>query len=406
MIVWPDPFASSRCRKARRGLLLRRDTVTGAVHALEDRIAALCGRRHCVLTGRGSSALYIAYRALGGAGRKVALPAILCPSPAYVALYAGAQPIFCDVSADDGTLSPAALDELLDRDNEVSVVVAAHIYGNPADMDAIGITVRRHGVPVVEDAAMSLGGSLCDRPLGSFGDVSILSFGYSKIIDVGHGGAALTDDDELADRLRAEAERLPAMPDELPRLARDYRSAYYGLKELAGDNPRLNARFASLADTFRELYLFRFDARRAGVIDRALDRLDDEVAARRRKAEIYREELAGSGISLLLPRRGAVPWRFNVMLPSVRQQEVTEALRAAGFDASNWYPALYRWFETGRAQSPTLFANAHAIESGILNLWLDAATDEAHIRACCATLAKGLEKAEREGLSELSFAGT
>lgn len=356
------------------------------VAAQEERLAALCGRRHCVMTGRGSSALYIAYRALGAAGGRVVLPAILCPSPAYAALYAGATPLFCDVSATDATLSPEALDEMLTREGGAAVVVAAHLYGNPADMAAIEAVVRRHGAALVEDAAQSLGGSLDGQPHGAFGDVSVLSFGYTKIVDIGHGGAALTDDDDLARRLRAEAERLPVIPRDFSELGADYRAAYYDLAALAAERPRLNLLFVTLPETFRDLYLFRFDAAKADALAHGLDGLEEAVAARRNKAAIYRAELANSGITLQQAGTGAVPWRFNVMLSPDHQREITETLRAAGFDASNWYLALYRWFDSGRAQDPNRFPNAQAIERSILNLWLDPATDETRIRASCEVL--------------------
>ncbi|HYR57690.1 MAG TPA: DegT/DnrJ/EryC1/StrS family aminotransferase, partial [Chthoniobacteraceae bacterium] len=76
-------------------------TATHAIERLEARLCDQLGRRHCIVAGRGATAIYLALRALPAKRGKVVLPSILCPSPASAALYAGLEPIFCDVSLSD-----------------------------------------------------------------------------------------------------------------------------------------------------------------------------------------------------------------------------------------------------------------------------------------------------------------
>ena len=86
--------------------------MTDKSRSLEERLAALTGRRYAVLTSRATAALYLAFRALDRAGSRIVLPAILCPSPAYAALYAGYRLAFCDVEPETGNISVSALERL------------------------------------------------------------------------------------------------------------------------------------------------------------------------------------------------------------------------------------------------------------------------------------------------------
>jgi dTDP-4-amino-4,6-dideoxygalactose transaminase len=364
-----------------------------APRELEQRLAIRHGRRHCILAGRASSALYAIFRALPKKGDKIVFPAILCPQPANAALYAGFTPLFCDVSAETANLDPAALEDLLARETGIVAVVAAHLYGEPAEMERIAAATDKAGAVLIEDAAQAMGGTLGKRPLGSFGAVSVLSFGHTKLLDAGDGGAALTDDASLAQRIAEEAARLPPRPGDLAEQAAEYRALYYRLREMAGEDPRLNALFLPLPEMYRDIHLYRFDEARAEELLARLDTLDEEVARRRAKAALYAARLARPEVRQLKRSPGGVPWRFNLLLPPQQRQAITEALRTAGFDASHWYPALPKWYEQGRAQDPARFPNAAAIEAGVLNLWLDKATDEARIKACCAALNKLLDRA-------------
>lgn len=359
------------------------DSVSTLEHALAERH----GRRQCFMTGRASSALHIAFRSLEGEGRRIVFPAILCPQPASVALNAGFEPLFCDVSAHDANLDPDALESLLERTEGVIAVVVAHLYGEAAQIERIVGIAKRFGVAVIEDAAQVMGATLGGRPLGSFGDMSVLSFGHTKIIDTGGGGAILTDSDDLAEKLARAAAELPPRPENFDELSGEYRTVYYRLKAMADESPRLNRLFLPLPDIYRDLYVYSFEPGRADDLRRRLDGLEQEVAARRRKADIYEEHLRTTAVTRLRRTGEGVPWRYNVLLPPQRQREITGKLRDAGFDASNWYPALPRWFDSGRRQDQLQFRNARKIESGILNLWLDRATDEPRVESCARKLA-------------------
>ncbi len=354
---------------------------------LESRLAAYLGRRHCCITGCGATAIYLALQALRRGGGKVILPDILCPSPASVTLYADFQPLFCDVSLRDCNMDPAALGTLLDRTSDVAAVVPAHLYGEPAAMAEILDLTARHGVPVIEDAAQAMGGEYRGRKLGSFGDLSVVSFGHTKILDVGFGGAVLTDDAEMDRRVRKDAEALPFFGERIPRMQAEYRKVYYALRPLTDMNERLHELFLALPSVYREMYLFRATGAQVDGILRRLDDLDSVVRVRRENAARYHRGLQHPLIQLPPLSPGAVPWRFSFLLREDRQVRVTERLRAAGLDASNWYPPLHRWYASGRTQDSRALANAEYVGRRVVNLWVEPGITSEYIdRACTAVL--------------------
>lgn len=357
---------------------------------LEQRLCELFGRRYCTLVGRGAAAIYVGLRALPAKSGKVVMPAVLCPSPPSVALYAGFEPVFCDVGLDDYNLDPESLLKLLQRHKDVVAVMPVHLYGQPAKMDRILEIARDHGLYVIEDVAQAMGGEYRGKKLGSFGEMSIVSFGHTKILDVGWGGAILVDDPGLASRIREEAERLPECPANIQELFADYRQVYYSLRPLVEKSDRLNDLFLPLPDIFRDMYVFKSVPGASKDVLGRMDRLRNEIELRRENAVEYERRLRHEDIELPRNEPGGVPWRFSFLLRKPVQKQVTEQLRASGIDVSNWYPPLYNWFKAGKAQGSEFFPNSEHLGARIMNLWVSPLNKTA-IAKNCDTLLKILD---------------
>ncbi len=156
---------------------------------VRSRIAAEFDARDVILTDSGTSALVLALRGIARGGRPVAMPAYACVDLIAAARRADVKIRLFDL--DPHTLSPD-MDSLKRVVSEgVSAIVIAHLYGFPADMTTIMKLARDAGVPVREDAAQHAGATISGRPAGSFGDVTVLSFGRGKGTTSGRGGALL-----------------------------------------------------------------------------------------------------------------------------------------------------------------------------------------------------------------------
>lgn len=192
-------------------------SVGSYVDRFEVELAAYTGVRRAVATVNGTAALHVSLL-LAGVERddEVILPALTFVATANAISYCGAVPHFADSSSDTLGLDPDALDavlrEIVERDGsravnrqtgrKVSAIVPVHTFGHPCRIDAICEVGAKYGIPVVEDAAESLGSYFQDRHTGGFGKVSALSFNGNKILTTGGGGAILTNDDALADRAK------------------------------------------------------------------------------------------------------------------------------------------------------------------------------------------------------------
>jgi hypothetical protein len=178
--------------------------------ALMRELRSIYGAQRTALTDSGTSALVAALRLTAGKNGTVAYPGYACVDLAAAARYAGVRVRLYDI--DPHTLSPDldSLSAALARG--VDAVVVAHLYGFPADMREVEKLAGTAGVPVIEDAAQGAGGTLDGRVLGSFGAISILSFGRGKGTTGGNGGALLLRDASFADRFSEVRRKLGARP--------------------------------------------------------------------------------------------------------------------------------------------------------------------------------------------------
>ncbi|MBU0679625.1 MAG: DegT/DnrJ/EryC1/StrS family aminotransferase [Verrucomicrobia bacterium] len=354
-----------------------------SIRLLEAELCELTGRKHCIAVGRGATALYLAYKAIRERGSRIVMPPILCQSPASVALAAGLVPVFCDISLDDGVMEPDALRQMLGKYHDVAAVLAPHTYGNPADMDLIENICREHDVVLIEDAAQALGGMWKGRALGSLGDLSIVSFGHSKPLDFGGGGAVLTDNAELHSVMSELAKTLPPFSIAITRLQELYPKVYYALRDLIALDQRLDALLLPVPEIFRDMYIFSLSEDQAEVIRDRLPDVSHLVACHRRNAELYDKYLPRDGVRRQKPREGGVPWRYTFLVEGALQALVTETLREHDIDASNWYSSLHRGYASGREQAADELKNALYLEQHVVNLWVDPSVDEMRIKRTC-----------------------
>jgi dTDP-4-amino-4,6-dideoxygalactose transaminase len=177
------------------------------IDAFEVALAEQCGRRCAVALSSGTAALHLALLAVGaGPGTVVLVPTMTFVATANAVCYTGAEPIFVDCDVQAGNLDPElterTLHDLGRQGRVVAAVVAVDLLGRCADYAALVPICEQYGVPILSDAAESLGSSYCGRPAGSFGTSAALSFNGNKVMTTGGGGALVTDDVLVADRAR------------------------------------------------------------------------------------------------------------------------------------------------------------------------------------------------------------
>jgi dTDP-4-amino-4,6-dideoxygalactose transaminase len=279
------------------------------VAELEEKFAKIHGSRHAVAVSSGTAALVTALRAHQiGPGDEVITSPLTFVATLNAILETGATARFCDVT-DDLTLDPSQLCSLLTP--RTRAVLPVHLYGLPADMQAIGDFAARHQLTVIQDAAQAHGASLGGEPLGAFGTATF-SFYATKNIMCGEGGIVITDDDAVADGVR---------------LLRNHGMRGRYDYALPGHNYRLTDIQAAIA-----------------VVQ--LDRLAEVNRRRSRNASVFSAGLAGLA-GLRVPAvpagRDHVWHQYTVELTAdapVSRDELRERLAADGIDVGVYYPRL------------------------------------------------------------------
>jgi dTDP-4-amino-4,6-dideoxygalactose transaminase len=282
--------------------------------AFEEEFAAAAGASYAVGVGSGTDAIELALRALGiGPGDEVVTQANTCVPTVSAIERAGATPVLCDVEAEAGTMDPDSLKGALGP--KTRAVVPVHLYGQCADTEAIVDLCSRRGIAVVEDCAQAVGADLRGRPAGTIGTLGCFSFYPTKnLAALGDGGAVITDDTELAERLRlvrqyGQTARYSHVTEGVNSRLDEVQAAI--LRTRLPHVPRWNARRAEIADAYAEAL--------GGTPVRALVRLADRrhvfhlfvVEAPDRDA--LRAHLGDAGIGTLIhyptPVHGHPPYR-------------------------------------------------------------------------------------------------
>jgi len=272
------------------------------VTALEAEFAAFCGARHAVGVANGTEAIQLALLALGvGPGDEViTVPNAGVPGVAAI-VQAGARPVFVDVDEDSCNMDPAGLEAAITP--RTRAVLPVHLYGRTAALAPLLEIAGRHGVAVVEDCAQSHGARYAGRVTGTLGRVGCFSFYPTKNLGAcGDGGAVITDDDDLAQRLR--------------RLRVYGWSRKYYSETPGGTNSRL-------------------DELQAALLRVKLRYLEEWNGARRQRAAWYGEFLPGRPAGPL-PGEDHVYHLYVVRSP--RRDALQSYLRARGIGTDVHYP--------------------------------------------------------------------
>jgi dTDP-4-amino-4,6-dideoxygalactose transaminase len=292
------------------------------VASLEASVARACGARFAVGVGSGSEAIELALAAFEiGPGDEVATVSNTDIAATAAITHRGARILWIDVDAATLCLDAASLEERLGP--RTRAVIVAHMHGCPAEMDRIGDVAARHGLRVIEDAALAWGARFAGRAVGSLGDIACFSFAPTKILGgYGEAGAVVTDDPELADRVRILAN--------------------YG--HALGQPGEADDDWGNLAwDFVREGWNWRLDELQASILNVKLARVADRIAARRRVATRYSELLAGLPIMLPTapPGRSAVYRAYTIR--TSEQAALRRHLRHAGVETRTYFvPPLHQ----------------------------------------------------------------
>jgi len=254
------------------------------VERLERDFANYFGARFALTAANGTSALHMAFLALGvGPGDEIIVPGFAFLAAANLSLLMNAIPVFAEISPDTWCVTAAAIEKCLSP--RTKLIVPIHTYGNVCDMDSILALAESRNIPVVEDAAEALASRYKGRYAGTLGTIGTFSFQATKTITTGEGGMVATKDKDIYAQMA------------LYRSHGMLRKRYYW-HDLAGHNFRLTNIQAALGCAQMEM-------------------LSQKIAGRKHVHQQYEKRLSNiDGLSLQVfpPEVEAVPWAIAVRL--------------------------------------------------------------------------------------------
>jgi dTDP-4-amino-4,6-dideoxygalactose transaminase len=314
------------------------------VEAFEHEFGEMCGGGHVVGVGTGTDAITLTLRALDiGAGDEVITSPLSAAYSALAIMMAGARPVFADIDAERLTIDPDAVAAAVTA--RTRAILPVHLYGQAADMDALGAIASRHSLALVEDACQAHLATAAGRPVGTIGHAGAFSFYPTKNLGaLGDGGAILTRDASLAQRLK--------------RLRNGGQTSRYHHVE-PGANSRLDEIQAAVLRA-RLPYLRRWTARRRA------------IAAR------YRSELAGAPVHVPDERDSGHVYHLFPVLCS--QREALQAhLTGAGVETLIHYPVAIPDQPALASAAPATCAVAERVCREVLSLPMYPSLDDAAV---------------------------
>lgn len=173
------------------------------VTEFERELAVKVGSKSAAALSAGTAAIHMALKAVGvGKGDIVFCPTLTFSATANPIIYQDAVPVFIDSDYETWNMSPKALEKAFEKYPNVKAVLVVHLYGLSADLDKIVDLCKKHNVPLIEDAAESLGTTYKGKYTGTFGDYGIFSFNGNKIITTSGGGMLVSDNEERIEKVR------------------------------------------------------------------------------------------------------------------------------------------------------------------------------------------------------------
>lgn len=271
------------------------------------------GVRHAIATSSCTGALHMGLAALGvGPGDEVILADTNWVASAAPIVHLGATPVFVDVDPITWCLDPARVEEAVTA--RTKAIMAVHVYGNPCDVGALLDIGRRHGIPVVEDAAEAIGTILHGSRAGSLGAFGTFSFHGTKTMTTGEGGMFVTDDDDLHEKVLTLSNH---------GRARGQSKQFW--PEIVG-------------------FKYKMSNIQAAIGCAQMERIDELIARKRAIFQGYRDRLAGFGKIALNPEpEGTVNGFWMPTAVFDRRTGVTRERLLAAFAAENIDARVFFW---------------------------------------------------------------
>ena len=337
------------------------------VQEFERRIADLLDVRHCIAVCNGTTGLEIAIRALGLSG-EVIIPSLTFVATAHALRWQQIRPVFCDIDPESHTIDPSRVEALITPCT--TGIIGVHLWGRPCDVEALADVARRHNLKLLYDAAHAFSCSRRGRMIGNFGSAEVFSFHATKVVNAFEGGAVVTNDDDLASKVR---------------LMRNFGLDALACAQDVGVNGKMSEASAAMGIT-------------------SLESIEEFVAANHRKYQRYQQELmdvAGVRLAAYDEREKAnyqyVVLELDEARAGITRDQLVDVLWGENVQARRYFYPGCHLMEPYRSDAPGgrwALPHTERVAAGLICLPTGAGVTLGDIQAICGIVRLAVLQAE------------
>ena len=340
---------------------------------LEALLCSLHRKNYCVLVGNGTTALYLSIKCYELNRKNVGFQDNICPNVLLAVLLAGANPILLQVKDSGLGINMEKIDIKLD------CIISIHPFGIPCNIKEIESYCNNNNVVHIEDAATGQGGSIDTKPIGSFGDLSILSFGTGKTVDIGHGGAILTNSNHIYKKILLLKEKLPRFNKinyHNTFRFNYFHTRYYNEYFLQHEYSKLKKKFKKLIDKYAYYFIYSFDESYREKLVPKINNIEYIINIRRNNHKFLENYFSDNNFNFLHRSDETVPWRFNLLINN--RDQILKSLLNENIKISSWYPSLGFFFDFNVINKNKKFID-NDLSKKILNIWINEEIDKQYL---------------------------
>ena len=329
----------------------------------------LFNREYVQTIGRASYSIFSILNVIKKANNNIiAIPSIVCHRLLSAVLEAGWKPYFCDIDPRTGNVPLSQFKKAYGHG--VRCFLHVQLYGNSNHIDKLCETFKKKDVFIIEDACQSYGGKINKKPLGSFGNISLTSFGYSKLIDVGFNALFMSNDNHLINELNFFLKKHEK--NIIENHIGNFKNIFYEKKQLFKKDLK-NCHFKNILKDYKYNLFKKWNRTYEEKIYQDLKNINELIDDRIGKFLLYKKYINKDRFQLVDIPKESVPWRANYLIHNSnfsKQFFLSEKLRNNQIHVSNWYFPCH-WFLNAETTKSKSLKNSFLFSSRVIQFWID-----------------------------------
>lgn len=338
---------------------------------LENFLCKFHNKKYTSIVGNGTTALYLGIKCSGTNIRRVGIPNNSCIHLPIAIKLANCIPVFLDIEKKGYSVDLNSL-----KNSKIDCFIHVHAYGKNSKIEKVKRICEKKKIFLIEDVAVAQGGYYKNKPLGSFGKISILSFGKGKVIDAGIGGAVLTNDLKIYNQIKKHEVKLPLVKKKNilnVNYLNNLHTKFYNMYFL--NNKKVDfKKFKHSVNKKSKYFLFKISDIQKNYILKECYKLKFYTSNRIKNFIKLRnkiKKLNKGYIHVPNINKGEIPWRLNVFFSNLKKRnELLRLLLNKKLNVSSWYSGLDLFFKKKIG-----LKNSELHSKSILNLWIDEKCD-------------------------------